>query len=104
MKQFISWIIVAIIILAFLFLATVLLTVSFGAICWLPRLGALIVGIAISLFAWDVFDPSKINSDFDPDTSDLLRKKLAVVLALLGIVLWGFGDLIPEIGGIRVCI
>ena len=103
MKHFFGWIIVAIIIVAFLLLTTVILTVSFGQICWLPRLGALLVGIAVSIMAWNLFDLTNTTTGFDPDTTNMLKIRLAVVLTLLGIVLWAFGDLIPEIGGIQVC-
>lgn len=101
MKNFILWIVISAAILAFTLITTIFLTESFGQICWLPRIGALL--LVLSIVRFRLFDPGDISAGHEPNISDKLRLKLGLILAFLGIMLWAFGDLVDEIGGVHVC-
>jgi hypothetical protein len=77
------------------------LTLIFGDKCWLPRVGALLVGFSVLLEGWIIYNPK--NKGFDTMQPEKKLLKYVLFLALWGTLLWAFGDLCKEMFGIPVC-
>ena len=78
------------------------LTILFGDRCWLPRLGALIVGLSVLLEGWILYNPRrKKQSQLAHHQKQLL--KFALFLSLWGTLLWAFGDFNKDLFGTPVC-
>ena len=100
-KLFIDAIIVAAL-YVFVVLMAYELTVMLGDRCWLPRLGALIVGFGVLLEGWIIYSPRrKENPQRISQEKQLL--KYTLLLALWGTLLWAFGDFIKDLFGLPVC-
>jgi hypothetical protein len=83
-------------------LISYVLTIQFGDKCWLPRVGAVLVGISVLLEGWIIYDPRKKGS-FDTMQPEKKLLKYVLFLALWGTLLWAFGDLQKDLFGIPVC-
>lgn len=67
---------------------------SFGDKCWPQRFGAIVVGIGIAIEALAIYDPTRNIGGWDDLGPRAMLMKTAILTALLGTILWGFGDLI----------
>lgn len=102
MKGILVYLFIISVISVALFPLAYLLTIYFGDKCWLPRIGALIVGCSVALQGWVLFDPRK-RGCFDTRQPEKRVLKYVIGLALVGTLLWAFGDMQKILCGIAVC-
>ena len=102
MKKFLIDALVVITLSVSMIIIAYLLTIQFGDKCWLPRVGAVVVGISVLLEGWITYNSGRkgTNAPMQPQKKLL---KYVLFLALWGTLLWAFGDLKKNLFGVPVC-
>lgn len=78
------------------------LTVELGDKCWLPRLGAVMVGIGVLIEGAILYNP-KTRGTLDTMQPGRKWLEFAMVVVLFGTLLWAFGDCVKDIFGVSTC-
>jgi hypothetical protein len=83
----------------------VLLTSFTVGICWAPRIGGVLVGLAVFAQGYMIARPERFTR--------LLRSRISLqqriqhvssVATVFGTFLWAFGDLVPPVFGFSLCL
>lgn len=79
-------------------------TATWGDLCWLPRLGGLMVGAAVLVQGRIEAVPHKYEHE-NKEGISLKRRVMSRVywLAFFGTIYWALGDLQKDIWGMPVC-
>ena|ERR1700690_1202933 len=81
-----------------------LLTAFAGDICWAPRIGGTLVGLAVFLQGYMFANPEKFTRTL---TSGIrLEQRIMHIVytaTVFGTLLWAFGDLMPYVDGVALC-
>ena len=80
------------------FSSSAILMQIFPTVCWLPRIGGLLVGLSVFIQSY-----MHVNMEFFEQpwrwglTKDQIYSHVVYNLAIFGTLMWTFGDLIPKI-------
>lgn len=103
MKGYIKYFVIILVLTVVIVGVAYFLTVNFGDRCWLPRIGAVIVGLSVCLQGWIIFNPREEPEALDSMQTERKLLKYMIYLALFGTFLWAFGDFQKDLFGIPVC-
>lgn len=96
--------ILSIILVATSFGISAILTVMFPEICWTPRIGGILVGVAVFLQGYVFANPNKFTRTLRSQiTLEQRVMHIAYTATIFGTLLWTFGDLMPSVFGIPNC-
>jgi hypothetical protein len=97
-------IVLALLIVSGTFLLTIFLSIAWPSICWLPRVGGTLVGIAVFIQGYVYAN----NDDFQSIlawklTREQIYMYVANTAAVFGTLMWTFGDLVPQVLWFKNC-
>jgi hypothetical protein len=80
------------------------LTMLFGDRCWAPRVGGILVGLAVFVQAYAYANEERFSRKLRSGLT-LEQRTLHVVYvsSVIGTFLWALGDFFPTIYGVPVC-
>ena len=81
------------------------LTLLFPEVCWTPRVGGSLVGMAVFLQGYMFANPDKFSRILSNGIT--LQKwfmPIVYMVTIFGTFLWAFGDLLPFVFGVPNCI
>jgi hypothetical protein len=80
------------------------LTLLLGDLCWPPRIGGAMIGIAVFAQGYVAANPDAFAKE-DANRISRERRVMHVVyfVTVFGTFLWAFGDLIHSLYGVPVC-
>ncbi len=84
--------------------ASALLTWIAPSICWTPRIGGTLVGLAVFLQGYIAANPGKFRRALESRIT--LEQRLMHIVytsTVLGTLLWAYGDLMPSVFGVPNC-
>jgi len=86
-------------------LLVVALTKAFGDYCWAPRLGGLIVGMAVFAQGYAYANSERFSRRLASGlTVEQRLLHVVYVSSFFGTFLWALGDFIPTMYGVSVCV
>jgi hypothetical protein len=87
------------------FLLANLLNFLWPQYCWLPRLGGLLVGLAVFTQGFVWAHPKKFSR---VRANGLTREQAVIhimyVSSIFGTLIWAFGDMLPQVLWMRHCV
>ncbi|MDH1338208.1 hypothetical protein [Ectopseudomonas oleovorans] len=80
------------------FSSSVILMQIFPKICWLPRVGGLLVGLSVFIQSYMHVNMDRFEKPWRWGlTKDQIYSHVAYNFAIFGTLMWTFGDLIPAV-------